>query len=1073
MNGLGIAGKTARAFIDSKLTPLLMVATLGIGVYATIVTPREDQPTIEVPRAMVFIPYPGAGAEAVDHRVARPAMAWISEIATVDEVTSEAQPDAAILTVTFQSGLSQATTYSQLSEQLLANAGSLPTAAGDPVIRMLGTEDVVAVAITLWSTRYSGYELRRIASSVAERIEEVPDVRGAEVLGGYTREIRIELDPSRLGDHRLSPVDVVQAVGATNITLPASVLQGPQGTMRVEAGTRIASAEALGDVVVGGPAGPVALRNLGRVVDGPSEATSYVSYGGEATGSRDASAVTIAVTNLRATNIGAVSQRVLNRVDSLQEELLPDEVHAEVVFDAGADANEQVKTLMKHLLLAIAIVLTIIALGLGLRGGLIVAVVIPLTLAIVPVFYFMGGITMNEISIAAMIFAIGILSDDAVVIIENIARYIEAKGKKTMALAVRAVDEVGNPTILATFTILAALLPTAFISGEMGQYTRPLPIGASAAMGFSLIVALTITPYLAYRFLPGQEPEDADEIDETEAEELTAEEDPEEEIPGRLYEFYRRLLTPFLERPTWRWALYGASVLALAGSISLVALRVVPVTLLLKTDSQSMVVVADLPQDATVEETVAAGMTLGSYMLDRDDVESYQLYAGTSGPLIFPGLPRAVPEPPPSRFELQVRLVPPSERNRQSYEIAQEWRHEIRDILEPYAAEFTVKESPTGPSRMAALVAEVYGPLYEGQIAYAQQEVEEAFVAEPGLADVDVVPEPGPPRLRLMVDYDQAALQGVSAAQLARAVRIAVAGERAGFADLPREPEPVPITVGLPRRERASVPDLRGLYLPGAQGAPVPLSDLARFIRDTTERSIHRKDMLPVVYVTGELAREGVEPIYAQLDVGSRLDDDPAPGGEPAEMRWFGAPDDSRDYVVSWAGEWQFTYQAYRDLGIAGLAVIALIYLLMVGWFKSFLDPLIIMSPIPLIFVGVIPAHLLMGISITGLGTIGVIALAGIVARNSILLVDFARERLAAGMDMKEAVIRAGAVRTRPVVLTALTVIFGDGVLILDPALKGLGLTLASGALVTTALTLLLIPIIYHHVHGDGEAETA
>ncbi len=1065
MEGLGFSGRIARLFIDSKLTPLLLLASLALGFYAIAVTPKEEEPTIVVPAADVLIAYPGAGSREVDQRIARPVASWIREIPTVEHVVTAAGPDGALVTVQFRDGVDREKALTQLYDKLAANLDQAPPGVEPPLIKPRGIEDVPVLTLTLWSERDDPHVLRRVATELAVGLEDVPDVSGAVVIGGQAREIQVLLDPGRLAERGLSPQQAVQGIRAANVHLPAGSLEGSNAVVRVEAGAFLRSSDDVANLVVGAtPAGPVYLHDVAAVHDGPEEPSSYVLHGGRGTGGLEHPAVTVSVTKRRGTNAAEVNEAVLQRVASLRGSLLPADVHVDVTRNAGETASERVFTLLEHMLLATAIVVVLIALALGRREGVIVAIVIPVTLAIVPFVYQLTGFTLNRITLAAMIFAIGILVDDAIVVIENIHRHFQIGGRKPLEAALAAVNEVGNPTILATFTVIAALLPTAFVSGMTGQYIRPLPIGASVAMMYSLVVALTVTPYLAYRLLR-HDPEGAHGTQQPT--------DPPDAMGlGRLSAWYRGFVARFLDRPNWRRGLYAGTALTLLVSVALVGTGAARVKLLPYGDVDELAVMIDLPEGTPLEVSTAAAREAAAYLRTLPEVEGYQVYAGTAGPVTFQGMARHyMLRQQPNQVEIQVQFIPAGDRKRESHDLAQDIRPGLQEALAPYGATFTVAEVPPGPPVQATVVAEVYGPDYGGQIALAEQ-VRRTFMRTPGVADVDWSVEGGAPRVRLAVEHQRAAVHGVAAAHVAEAVRTAVAGEQAGLARLPDEREPVPITVRLPRERRTSVPDLESLYVPGTGGRAVPLPDLVRVERDTTEPTIFRKDLLPVVFVTGEAVGRRMAPLYAVLGLSPEIEKLAAPDGTQPEVRWTGMPEHPSRYTVAWAGEWTTTYEVFRDLGLAFLAVLVLIYLMLVGWFGSFLVPLVIMLPIPLTLIGVLPAHALFGMFLSGTGVIGVIALAGILVRNSILLVDFVDVHLAEGMPLREAVLEAGAVRARPILLTAATVVLGDGVLLFDPLLEGLGLTLMSGALVSTLLTLLLVPVVYYHARSaSGRAQ--
>lgn len=1061
MPPLGFSGRLARFFIDSKLTPLLIIASLALGLYAVIATPKEEEPTIKSPAADVFIAYPGATSQEVDQRIARPTAALIREIPTVKHVVSAAEPDSALLSVEFRDGVDRETALTQLYDRLASNADQMPSDTQPPLIKTRGVEDVPVLTLTLWEGRDDAYALRRLAAEVAVSLEDIPQVSRATVIGGSSREIQVRLDPTRLGARGISPTQVVRAIQGANLRRPADSVRGAT-ILRVEVGGFLKTPEDVAGLVVAtGAAGPVYLRDVATVVDGAPERSNYVFQGGRDAGGQDRAAVTIVVTKVRGANAATVNAQVLKRMTSLRGPLIPSDVHVETTRDAGKTATERVSDLLLHMLLATGIVVVLVAVALGWREALIVAVVIPVTLALVPLVYNLTGFTLNRITLAAMIFAIGILVDDAIVIIENIHRRFESGGERSVQTALLAVNEVGNPTILATLTVIAALLPAAFVSGMVGQYLRPLPIGASIAMLYSLVVALTVTPYLAYRMLRGKRL----------ARTYTLGGKPT--WGALLGAWYQKGVGSFLDRPKRRWLLYAGVVLALTAAMGLVAVGGAHVKLLPNTDVDEMAVIIDLPAGASLETTAQAASDVTAYLRTVAEVKGYQTYVGVAGPATFQGLARHYTLRSGShQAEIQIQLVPASERKRRSHDLALDVRPELQRALTPYGATFTVAEAPPGPPVQATLVAEVYGPDPAGRLDLARQ-VRRAFAQTAGVTDVDWSAKPGTPRVRIEVDPQKAALNGVTPQEVAQTVGTEVAGERAAEARLPDEREPVPVTVRLPLSDRGRVEDLASLSVTNAAGKSVPLTDVARLERDRTEAPIYRKDLLPVIFVTGETVGPRMAPLYAALDLNSPIRRLVTLDGVHPRIAWTGAPADTARYAVAWAGEWTTTYELFRDLGVAFLGALVFIYLLLVGWFRSFLVPLVIMTPIPLTLIGVLPAHALVGMFLSGTGMIGLIALAGILARNSILLIDFANARVEAGASLRDAVLEAGEVRARPILLTAATVILGDGVLLFDPLLEGLGLTLMSGALIATLLTLLLVPVLYHHLLSASARRTA
>ncbi len=1096
MADLGRPARIARFFVDSNLTPLFIAAAVVLGIYGLLVVPRQEEPVVEVPTAMIFIGYPGAAPDEVDARVARPVQGALRRIEIVTAITSAAAADGVLFTAEFVGGTPDDRAYARVQEELAALRDVLPERALPPLVTLIGREDIPALTMAFWSEWQDPLSLRRMVVELVTELDVLEGVRHVQVYGGHRRELRVELDLPRMAAHGIAPDQVVDAIRAANVELPADRVEGPGGSFRVDAGIRIRGAHELGELVVGeGGAGPLLLRDVARTLDAPTEASAYLFHGNQRDGRMaDRPAVVLSVQNLPGTHASDVSQRVMDRIEELRGVILTDDVHTEVVFDRGAEADRHVRNVLEHLLLATVIVIGIITLGLGWRAGLITVVVIPVSLAVVPAAYHLLGFSLNPISIAAMILAIGILADDAVIVVENIARYFEQGTNEPARAAIEATDEVGDPVVLANAIVVAALLPTAFLTGEMGQFLRALPIGAATAIMFSLLVAFVVAPYLTIRLYPtggggkdaghgngrdrshasGGNSDDAQGDVSGPSREQGDDAGVRDRAPEGVHSFYKRVLGPFLDSPRRRWLLYAGLLVALAGSLALLAVRAVRIELTPRIDIPAFLITLELPDTAMVETTAAAAADLAAYLRTVPEVRSYQVYAGMDGPDLFPGMLELVAvgaDAAPNRAQIHVQLIPEEERVRHSYQISRQLRDPLSRIAAPYQARVAAQELRAGPGALAGIVAEIYGPSYDGQLEVARQ-VERVFRQVPGLGDIDHFPGTGEPRVRLAVEPWLASIRGVAHAQVARAVRVATAGESAGLALFPDEREPVPIRVTVPRERITSVHDLRGLSIPDPEGRPVPVADITTLVRDTLPPDIHRRDLRSVAYVTGEIVEEGVQPLYVQLDMHGRLDRLATPDGQTLNVHWLSRPEQADRYSLFWAGEWEMTFTAYRDLGLAFLVVLALIYVIMIGWFRSFMIPLIIMLPIPLTLVGIIPAHLLYGIPLSGQAVMGFIALAGVAELDSLLLVDFIKERRKRGMDLREAVTRAGAIRTRPIVLTRLTFIFGAGTLILEPQLEGMGLAMASGAVMSTLITLLLVPVLYFHLY-EGREEPA
>ena len=1100
MSGLGFAGRIADRLIDSKLVPLIVVGTLIAGAWGLAVTPREDRPEIEVPTARIVVPFPGAGVQRVDELVARPVSAWARQLEQVVEVNAVASSDAALVEVEFVTGLDDSRAYSLLSEVVASNAHRLPQSAGPVEILTLGDEILTGLMVTLFSAELDSAALHRIGDELAVELEQIQGVRSVDVVGGQPRQIRVEPNPARLAAYGIGLVELTEAIEAASLRLPAEPVRG-RSTLNLRVGSLPADVADVERIQVGaGPTGPVYLADVAEVVDGPAptESASLHWQRGKIADTQgdtaadtvgEVPAVSLALTSVPNANVSAVTERALARLDRLAETLLPSNVEVITAYDAGAMATETVISVLENFAIAAATVIAIILLGLGWRAAAGVSLQLPSSLAIVPVAYLWLDFTLNPVSIAAMILAIGLLADDNVIIMENIRRHFAAAGRRSRDVAVRAVDEVGNPTMLAVFLIIATFLPTAFITGEMGQYTRAIPVGTSLAIAFSLVIALTVTPYVAYRILrppasaqksspnessrngqsdskgnKGQSDDDAAAGD-NEGRRPMADEN---EVPrGRLADAYRGMLRPFFDRPLLRWALYLVLLLLFVASIAMVGLRAVQLTLVPILDRDIFVIELELPPGSALEETLEAASTVGRALREYPEIEGYTLFAGTDGPLLLP------PPGPPDlarasdhRASLYVQLLPEQQRERLSFEISRELAFSrLPGLLARFEASAWIRSIPSGPSSDNDLQAEIIGEDLQQRDRLADT-VARLFEEHEAVGAVERFPRPAGPELRLEVNLARAAGRGVPPARVAAAVQIALTGRDAARLDLPAERRPLPVVVRLAPALRDGAPDLAGLYVKSETGESVPLPDLVEVSERSWTPNLHRHEQLPVVFVAGRVNRALSQPISVQRDIVGQLAR--APVSMP-EIKWTGLPSGDRETTLYWGGEWAMTQQVYRDLAVAGLVVVMLIYVVLAGWFGSYSVPLLIMIPIPLVFIGVIPGHWVAGLDIAGLGVLGVIALAGVVVRNALLLVDFTRLRREQGMALRDALISAGVVRTRPILLTAGTVVLGSGALVFEPALKPLGVTLVSGVLISTLLTLILIPALYFHMYSDED----
>ena len=1056
---LGAAGRLARAFIHSKLTPLLLVASVLLGAFAVWRLPREEEPQIIVPMSDVLVRLPGASAKEIEERVTKPLERLVWEIPGVEYVYSTSLPGTAQVIVRFRVGEDEAKSTVRLREKLDAHADVIPPGASAPLVKPRSIDDVPVLALTLSGKRYSGFALRKLAAELVQPIEQVDGVSEVTLLGGERRQLRVALDPERLAARRLSPNAIAAAVAAANQRVVSGTVARDDKELVVETGTVLATARDVGSVVVGAEGGrPVFLRDVATILDGPEEPSTYVRYGtgpaADAPANEASPAVTIAVAKHKGENAVAVVTNVRKKVETLRGSLLPSDVDLSVTRDYGATASEKSNELLLHMGIAVVSVAVLIGIALGRRESGIVMLAIPATLALTLTVFYLYGYTLNRITLFALIFSIGILVDDAIVVVENIARHArlpENAGKELAEVAIRAVDEVGNPTILATMTVIAAILPMAFVGGLMGPYMRPIPVGASAAMIFSLVVAFIVTPWATVRLLGRAHAGEGAE--------------------SRLTRFYRSVMGALLRVAKLRLAFLGGVVVLLLGAMSLVAIEWVKVKMLPFDNKSEFQVMVDMPEGTTLEATDRVTQALADVIRREPEVRTYQTYVGTSGPYNFNGLVRHYDQRRGSNVaDIQVNLVEKGERKAQSHDIAKRVRAAMLPVALRHGARIKVAEVPPGPPVLSTLVAEIYGPSYDRAIAIAR-DVRTKMEATNGVVDVDWYVEDDQPKLRFVVDEEKAALSGVSEAEIAAALRLAVAGSEAGLLHDERAREDVPIVLRLDRATRSHVERLARLQLVGRGGELVSAGELIRPETVVEDKGIYHKNLMPVVYVTADIAGAIESPVYAILKLGPELDAMPLPEGYALEQHTAAQPFRADRYAMKWDGEWHITYEVFRDLGAAFAAVLVLIYVLNVAWFQSFKTPLVIMSAIPFSLVGILPAHGLMGAFFTATSMIGFIAGAGIVVRNSIILVDFIEQRIAEGAPLEEAVIDAGAIRFRPMLLTAAAVVVGAFMILFDPIFQGLAIALMAGEIASLLLSRMTVPVVYFLVRRRSERD--
>jgi multidrug efflux pump subunit AcrB len=1048
---LGPAGKFAHGWINSKLTPLVIAGSVLLGLFAVWKLPREEEPQIVVPMVDVFVEMRGASAREVEERVTKPMEKLLWEIPGVEYIYSTSSPGLSTAIVRFLVGQDEERALVRLNQKLNANLDLIPPGASLPLVKPRSIDDVPILALTLWSKRYGDFELRRIAAQVHDIVKQTPDVSAVALIGGQRREVRITLDQARLAAYNLAPLQIVQALGLSNERVPSGEFSSGNRQFLMETGQFLRTADDVRNVVAAAVHDkPVFVRDIATVSDGGEEPLQYVRY---SDGKSFYPAVTMAISKRRGTNAVTVAGDVLTRVEALKGKLIPSDVEVAITRHYGETAKDKSNELLWHMLIAVVSVSVLIAITLGLRESLIVFIAIPVTLALTLAVFYLYGYTLNRITLFALIFSIGILVDDAIVVVENIARHWrmpENSGRPPFDVAVEAVDEVGNPTILATLAVVAAILPMAFVGGLMGPYMRPIPIGASAAMMFSLMVAFVVTPWAAVRILKRSSAS------------LTHGRD------DFFTRAYRRVMGALLHHFLARWSFLAMVVVLLLVACSLFYFGFVKVKMLPFDNKSEFQVIVDMPNGTPLEETARVAQLLAEEAAKQPEVVNLQTYAGTASPYNFNGLVRHYYlRRGPNVADIQINLQSKDERSLQSHAIAKQVRTRLQSIADQNGARIKVAEVPPGPPVLETLVAEVYGPDLDRRIALAR-EFRDLLRKTDGVVDVDWYVEDDQTKYRLIVDKEKAALNGITESEIAKTLQVASAGFQQGLLHTDKEKEDVPLTIRLDRAARSDLESICALRVAGRNSKLVALSELTHIERTTNDKSIYHKNLMPVTYVTADVAGSMESPVYAILKLGPEIERIKIPEGYQIEQHMAAVPSEADRYSMKWDGEWHVTYEVFRDLGIAFAAVLILIYGLVVGWFQSFLTPLIIMAAIPFSLVGILSAHGLLHAFFTATSMIGFIAGAGIVVRNSIILVDFMELRLKEGMPLDQAVIDAGAVRFRPMMLTAAAVVVGSSVILFDPIFQGLAIALMAGEIASLLLSRMTVPVLYFVFHDKG-----
>jgi len=1051
---LGISGKITRAFLTSEITPLIALVGFLLGVFAVMITPREEEPQINVTFANIFIAYPGASAREVEEIVSTPAEQIISELEGLDHVYSVSYPGLSVLTAQFKVGEDRTQSIVRLYNAMYSKSDWLPANLGvtQPIIKPKGIDDVPIVSLTLWSKNESlaAHELQRVAHAIEVELKRVPGTRDIYTIGGPDNVVHVLFDPNALASYHLSLSDIRNALQLSNAAQPLGTMVDNNLETTVQAGQFLVNADEVQDLIVGvHDSKPVYLRDVARVKHGPDQSKKYVWF---ADSEKTYPAVTIAIAKQPGQNAVSIAENIIERVEHLKGVFIPDDVQVTVTRNYGETADAKAKKLIQKLIFATISVVLLVLFALGKREAVIVGLAIVITLAITLFASWVWGFTLNRVSLFALIFSIGILVDDAIVVVENIHRHIQLGARDLIDAIPKAVDEVGGPTILATFTVIAALLPMAFVSGLMGPYMSPIPINASTGMLISLIIAFVVTPWIANKLIK------VDHIGSHEASQ-----------DSKLYALFNKYVGPLLKGESGRKKrrqLFVAVMVLILLSISLAVFKIVILKMLPFDNKSEIQVIIDMPEGTPLEHTTRVADELGAYLVTVPEVENYQAYIGTASPINFNGLVRQYYlRSAANMADLQINLVDKHDRDRQSHEIAIAIRAPLQKIAKKYNANVKVVEVPPGPPVMSPVVAEIYGLEYQQQIETAKQ-IRRQLASNAAVVDIDDSTVSSSPQLIIKIDQHKAALWGVSQISVVSAIHTGLNGEDVSYLHPGNLKYPLPIRVELADEHKSRISDLYAINVKGRDGRLIALSELIEIKKSDREQAIFHKDLLPVVFVTADVVGETDSPLYGMFEVAAELASDGSQMDEKVEQYFINQPENPYHSSLKWDGEWQVTYETFRDMGIAYAVGLLLIYFLVVAQFRSYFVPIIIMAPIPLTIIGVMPGHAVMDLfadaKYTATSMIGMIALAGIIVRNSILLVDFINQQLEEGIELEEAVITAGAVRAKPIVLTGLAAMLGAFFILDDPIFNGLAISLISGILVSTLLTLVVIPVWYY-----------
>lgn len=1056
----GFAGKIASVFLESKLTILLMIIFMIIGIYSSFLIPREEEPQIEVPIADIFIGYPGATPAEIESKVAKPLEKIVGNLPGVEYVYSTSMQGKAMLIVQFYVGEDLERSFVQLYNEIIKHLDKVPQGVSMPLVKTRAIDDVPVLGLTFWSENYDDYQLKQLVEEVNSEIQKVNGVAISNIIGGRAQQVSVTLDRDKLAENNLDILKVADLIQASNNQSNSGKITSNDTEISIHTGDFLRSVSDIENLIIGlYEERPIYLNQVAKVTYGAESAKNYVNFGfGKAAEERSKypglyNAVTLSIGKQKGGDAMKVSEVILKRIESLKRDLIPDDVHVTVSRNYGATASHKVSELLSHLFIAILSVSLVVMLAMGWRGGLVVFLSVPVTFALTLFSYYFMDYTLNRITLFALVFVTGIVVDDSIIIAENMHRHFKMKRLPFKQAAVYAINEVGNPTILATFTVIAAVLPMAFVSGLMGPYMSPMPIGASIAMLISLFVALTITPYLGYIFLREKEGKKKGKVKAaTKLEE------------SRIYKFYKKTLDPLLDKKIYRFVFFGINIFMLIATSAMFLTKHVAVKMLPFDNKNEFQIIVDMPEGSTLERTDMVIKEISQYVKESGYVENFQSYTGTASPITFNGLVRHYDLRGGSNMaDIQVNLTDKGNRKEQSHYISTVFRPEIQKIGKVFGANIKVVEVPPGPPVLSTLVAEVYGPDHKQQIEIARQ-LKEKFSQVNDVVDVDWMVESDQSELKFIIDKEKAMLYGVTPLQLVKTMEMSLSDKPIGKMYREQANNDIGIILKFEDKDKVSSADLMQFKVLSNKGTMIPIGELIQLKKDTIQKSIMRKNQRRVVYVTADMAGALESPVYALLSLSDLLKNINMPSGYKLNEAWNQQPKNTDEYTVKWDGEWQITFEVFRDLGAAFAVVIIIIYVLLVGWFQSFRSPIVMLMAIPLSLIGIILGHWVFDAYFTATSMIGLIALAGIMVRNSVLLVDFINLRIKEGIDLRQAVIEAGAVRTTPILLTAGTVVIGALVMLFDPIFQGLAISLLGGTIFSTFLTLLAVPLLYYYL---------